>query len=324
MQKISAYTTTADDADEFTNGSVTGGQSPTNLVADWFNMIQRELVAVVTKGGLSLDVNDDNQLIAALTGLFPQTKNNFSEIAARGSAAVAAAQKNLGLTASIDGFYPVGAPIPWPSNTLPATGKWAFAQGQKFDITVYTQTALAYPTGVLPDMRGYTIKGTPASGRAVLSYEADGVKYHGHAAELGATDLGTKSTTSYDYGTLSTSSYDYGTLTTTGAGGHRHKTLVGMDTQYTPVYGEFAWTKGQIGVKTNGWADSMAYGAYTDTDGEHTHPVYVGPHAHTVVVGAHNHKVVMGTHTHSLTIGSTGNAENTVKNIAFNYIVRLA
>jgi len=324
MQKINAYTTTADDANEFTNGSVTGGQSPTNLVADWFNMIQRELVAVVTSAGLSLDVNNDNQLIAALTGMFPQTKNYFSEIAAKGSAAVAAAQANLGLTASINGLYPVGAPIPWPSGTLPTTGTWAFMQGQAFDTSAYPQTAAAYPSGTLPDMRGYTIKGTPASGRTVLSYEADGVKSHTHAASLGATNLGSYSTTSYDYGTKSTTAYDYGTLGTASAGGHRHETTTLMDSSYTPYYGNFGWPSGAIGLKANGWSSNLYAGAYTNTNGDHSHTVYVGAHSHTVAVGAHSHTVTLGSHTHSLTIGSTGNTENTVKNIAFNYIVRLA
>ncbi|HBA9461511.1 TPA: phage tail protein, partial [Escherichia coli] len=49
--------------------------------------------------------------------------------------------------------------------------------------------------------------------------------------------------------------------------------------------------------------------------GEHVHVVYIGSHIHTVALGEHGHDV---------TVDETGNAENTVKNIAFNYIVRLA
>ncbi|HFO6057274.1 TPA: phage tail protein, partial [Escherichia coli] len=45
---------------------------------------------------------------------------------------------------------------------------------------------------------------------------------------------------------------------------------------------------------------------------------------HTVPIGAHTHTLALGSHGHGLTINPTGNAENTVKNIAFNYIVRLA
>ncbi|EFN5651393.1 phage tail protein, partial [Escherichia coli] len=66
-------------------------------------------------------------------------------------------------------FYPVGAPIPWPSDTVPSG--YALMQGQTFDKSAYPKLAAAYPSGVIPDMRGWTIKGKPASGRAVLSQE---------------------------------------------------------------------------------------------------------------------------------------------------------
>ncbi|EFU3034577.1 phage tail protein, partial [Escherichia coli] len=64
-------------------------------------------------------------------------------------------------------FYPVGAPIPWPSDTVPSG--YALMQGQTFDKSAYPKLAVAYPSGVIPDMRGWTIKGKPGSGRAVLS-----------------------------------------------------------------------------------------------------------------------------------------------------------
>ncbi|EIH3891428.1 tail fiber protein, partial [Escherichia coli] len=68
--------------------------------------------------------------------------------------------------------YPVGAPIPWPSDTVPSG--YALMQGQTFDKSAYPKLAAAYPSGVIPDMRGWTIKGKPGSGRAVLSQEQDG------------------------------------------------------------------------------------------------------------------------------------------------------
>ncbi|EPB6377621.1 tail fiber protein, partial [Escherichia coli] len=98
--------------------------------------------------------------------------------------------------------YPVGAPIPWPSDTVPSG--YALMQGQTFDKSAYPKLATAYPSGVIPDMRGWTIKGKPASGRAVLSQEQDGIKSHTHSASASSTDLGTKTTSSFDYGTKST------------------------------------------------------------------------------------------------------------------------
>ncbi|MCS7414866.1 prophage tail fiber N-terminal domain-containing protein, partial [Escherichia coli] len=99
-------------------------------------------------------------------------------------------------------FYPPGAPIPWPSDTVPSG--YALMQGQTFDKSAYPKLAAAYPSGVIPDMRGWMIKGKPASGRAVLSQEQDGIKSHTHSASASSTDLGTKTTSSFDYGTKST------------------------------------------------------------------------------------------------------------------------
>ncbi|EHO2540742.1 prophage tail fiber N-terminal domain-containing protein [Salmonella enterica] len=98
--------------------------------------------------------------------------------------------------------HPVGAAIAWPSDATPAG--YALMQGQSFDKSAYPLLAIAYPSGVIPDMRGWTIKGKPASGRAILSQEMDGNKSHSHSARAQDTDLGTKTTSSFDYGTKST------------------------------------------------------------------------------------------------------------------------
>ncbi|EJI1362950.1 phage tail protein, partial [Escherichia coli O118:H16 str. 06-3612] len=44
-------------------------------------------------------------------------------------------------------FYPVGAPIPWPSDTVPSG--YALMQGQTFDKSAYPKLAVAYPSGVI-------------------------------------------------------------------------------------------------------------------------------------------------------------------------------
>ncbi|HDJ1156933.1 TPA: tail fiber protein [Escherichia coli] len=131
---------------------------------------------------------------------------------------VADVLKYLGL--EDNSTFPVGAPIPWPSDTVPSG--YALMQGQTFDKSAYPKLAAAYPSGVIPDMRGWTIKGKPASGRAVLSQEQDGIKSHTHSASVSSTDLGTKTTSSFDYGTKTTSLFDYGTKTTSNAGSHTH------------------------------------------------------------------------------------------------------
>lgn len=203
--------------------------------------------------------------------------------------------------------YPVGAPIPWPSDTPPANH--AIMQGQPFDKSAYPLLAVAYPSGVIPDMRGQTIKGKP-DGRAVLSQELDGIKSHDHGATVASTDLGNRDTTGFDYGNRETTGFDYGTKTTDVQGAHAHN------------YTFLAW---QAGWGFPAGNDNM--GAVTRTtsyDGAHAHNVYIGAHSHIVGIGAHAHSVYIGAHSHGVTVSPSGNAENTVKNTAFNYIVRLA
>ncbi|EEG8743368.1 phage tail protein [Escherichia coli] len=202
---------------------------------------------------------------------------------------------------------PPGIPLPWPSDTPP--DGYAIMVGQAFDKSAYPKLAVAYPSGVLPDMRGWTIKGKPATGRAVLSQEQDGIKSHTHSASASSTDLGTKTTSSFDYGTKTTSSFDYGTKTTNSAGAHSHNIPVGH-------------TGAGNGVSA-GYNAALGTGT-TSSAGGHAHNVYIGAHNHTIGIGAHAHSVIIGPHGHTITVNATGNAENTVKNIAFNYIVRLA
>lgn len=184
--------------------------------------------------------------------------------------------------------HPAGAAIAWPSDATPAG--YAIMQGQSFDKSAYPLLAIAYPSGVIPDMRGWTIKGKPASGRAVLSQEMDGNKSHSHGARALDTDLGTKGT----------SSFDYGNKTSDTTGGHNHSAggLYGGDS---------------IGGKTRVQHDGN--NQLTSWNGDHAHTTWIGPHDHTVYIGPHGHAV---------TVDADGNAETTVKNIAFNYIVRLA
>ncbi|WP_353853628.1 terminase large subunit domain-containing protein [Escherichia coli] len=230
--------------------------------------------------------------------------------------------------------YPVGAPIPWPSDTVPSG--YALMQGQTFDKSAYPKLAAAYPSGVIPDMRGWMIKGKPASGRAVLSQEQDGIKSHTHSASASSTDLGTKTTSSFDYGTRSTNNTGAHTHSISGtansAGAHQHKSsgaFGGPNTSifpngYTAISNPSPW----IMSTTSGSGQTRNAGK-TSSDGAHTHSLSgtaasAGAHAHTVGIGAHTHSVAIGSHGHTITVNAAGNAENTVKNIAFNYIVRLA
>ncbi|EDA0856066.1 hypothetical protein F9N47_24625, partial [Salmonella enterica] len=175
---------------------------------------------------------------------------------------------------------PPGVPLPWPSDAIPAG--YALMQGQTFDKNVYPLLAIAYPSGVIPDMRGWTIKGKPASGRAVLSQEMDGNKSHSHSARAQDTDLGTKGTSSFDYGTKSSNT----------TGGHNHSA--------GGIYG----------------GDSIGGKSRVQHDGNNQLTSWNGDHAHTTWIGPHDHTVYIGPHGHAVTVDADGNAETTVKNIA--------
>lgn len=188
---------------------------------------------------------------------------------------------------------PPGVPLAWPTDIPPAG--YTLMAGQSFDKTAYPLLAWAYPSGILPDMRGWMIKGKPTGRRSVLSLEMDGNKRHAHTGRAQDTDLGTKST----------SSFDYGTKTTSEAGYHVHNAYGHMDSGGAKRGTDFAL------------ADAGPGATSRDTNGAgiHVHNTWIGPHGHTVYIGPHGHTVI---------VDPDGNEEVTVKNIAFNYIVRLA
>ena len=232
--------------------------------------------------------------------------------------------------------FPVGAAIAWPSDSVP--DGYAIMQGQSFDRAAYPLLAEAYPSGVLPDMRGWVIKGKPASGRAVLSQEMDGIRSHSHEASASATLPVTRESAVFDYGTKQTSRFDYGTKTTSEGGRHEHDLSATAEPggEHRHEMDVFS-TAGSGGKLMAGGGTGTGF-QFTGTDGEHihdvsgraladeghSHAVEMGAHIHDVVIGPHSHMFTVDGHEHVISVSATGNTENTVRNIAFNFIVRLA
>ncbi|TLU69598.1 phage tail protein [Enterobacter sp. MF024] len=84
------------------------------------------------------------------------------------------------LETDIDKYIPVGFPLPWPQATPP--GGWIKCNGAAFDKDKFPKLAAAYPSGKLPDLRGYFIRGWDDSrgqdaGRVLLSGQANKVGY---------------------------------------------------------------------------------------------------------------------------------------------------
>ncbi|EJX2511887.1 tail fiber protein [Salmonella enterica] len=308
MQDLMPPITTPDNA--FHDGNPATGELGTIVAAEWLNNtqgavrdIQAECIAILAEAGFKPDPTKKqlldaiktivgNEVPAASTTqagivrLSSATDSDSEEEAATPKAVKAVVKQCQDDIAGVN--IPVGVALPWPTDTPPAG--WVIMQGQAFDTSRYPKLAIAHPNGVIPDMRGWMIKGKPASGRAVLSQEQDGNKSHSHAARAQDTDLGTKSTSSFDYGTK-------GSNTT---GNHNHSA--------GGTYG----------------GDSIGGSARVQCDGNNQLTSWNGDHAHTTWIGPHDHTVYIGPHGHAVTVDADGNAETTVKNIAFNYIVRLA
>lgn len=99
------------------------------------------------------------------------------------------------LESDIDKYIPVGSPLPWPQATPP--GGWLKCNGATFDKAKYPKLAAAYPSGVLPDMRGEFLRGWDDgrgvdSNRSLLSNQGDDYKSHRHDLRTyGGNSVGT-------------------------------------------------------------------------------------------------------------------------------------
>lgn len=314
----------------FHDGDPTQGIEGTIVYAEYMNnhfgatrSLQQEIISVLAEVGITPDPAKQNQLVEALSmyvgkkvpdaslkqkGIVQLSNALDSDSEETAATPKAIKELNKKIVTLQGNALPVGSPIAWPTD-VPPSG-FALMQGQSFDKSAYPQLAIAFPGGVIPDMRGWTIKGKPASGRDILSQEQDGIKSHNHGATVASTDLGSKETTAFNYGNKGTTGFDYGTKTTDVQGNHAHN--------YTFLEWKAGW--GYPGGNENMGAVTRT----TTSSGNHAHNVHVGAHSHVVEIGEHIHSVYIGAHSHGVTVSPSGGAENTVKNIAFNYIVRLA
>ena len=87
------------------------------------------------------------------------------------------------LESDFDKYFPVGFPLPWPQATPP--GGWLKCNGATFDKVKYPKLATAYPSGVLPDLRGEFLRGWDDgrgvdSGRNILTIQSHDLGPHTH------------------------------------------------------------------------------------------------------------------------------------------------
>ena len=146
---------------------------------------------------------------------------------------------------------PVGIPQPWPSATIP-TG-WLECNGQAFNKSQYPLLAKAYPSGVLPDLRGQFIRGLDNgrgkdSGRTLLSEQRASV-VTGTDDNWASSDVGALHGPSSAYSRDTINVYDY----TTGSNGQDPKYYLGFGGSTTgPSLGSSESGNGSIPLVNNG------------------------------------------------------------------------
>ncbi|MDX4117957.1 hypothetical protein SG222_14900 [Providencia rettgeri] len=83
MKKIGDITSTADKHGEFTDGNISVGTPPTQLMSGWFNSIQREILKVLENAGIEQDPNKDNQLALSIINIIesntPEVVNELGD-----------------------------------------------------------------------------------------------------------------------------------------------------------------------------------------------------------------------------------------------------
>ncbi|MCW7551027.1 tail fiber protein, partial [Photorhabdus sp. APURE] len=113
--------------------------------------------------GYAVDINSQRVLTVSPSGeVLPANYNNFDS-----------RYDNI----------PVGSPIPWPQPNPPSG--YLTCNGQSFNKSTYPRLAAAYPSGVLPDLRGEFIRGWDDGrgvdpGRVCGSWQADLLASHKH------------------------------------------------------------------------------------------------------------------------------------------------
>lgn len=169
MPEIKSQVSSPDEPLWFTEGG--NGVAPSYPGADWFNIVQAELLNVIKAGALGANKTDLNQLAIAIQSMIDKTNAS-----------------NLTLKKIL-----IGIPFPYPLSAVPS-GCLAF-NGQAFNKTTYPILAQKYPSGVLPDLRGEFIRGWDNgrgvdAGRGLLSAQGDAIRnFTGKIYDIAFQDL---------------------------------------------------------------------------------------------------------------------------------------
>ena len=181
------------------NGVAFDGSADISVDSDWSQIKNVPAASYDVAGvvALSSSINTNSRTIAATAQQLFTAHSIATNAQAKANAALpadgtAAAATKLATPRKINGVafdgttdinllsdFPVGAPVPYPSATPPAG--WIKCNGQSFNKSAYPQLATAYPSGVLPDLRGEFVRGWDDgrgadAGRTLLSAQGDAIR----------------------------------------------------------------------------------------------------------------------------------------------------
>lgn len=167
------------------------------------NTLIYEILAVDSNTRIRINGNVVDALVASNYGIQTSVSNSYSALARETSAQLALYQQLLEDWQNIttgtgdvtiiapDGtevvipalgegsLVPIGVPLPYPLATPPAG--FLKCNGSSFSTAEYPKLALAYPSGVLPDLRGEFIRGWDDGrgvdvSRTLLSAQGDAIR----------------------------------------------------------------------------------------------------------------------------------------------------
>lgn len=98
----------------FTEGG--NGVPPSWPGADWFNIIQSELLDILSEAGIAPDKASHTQLVAAMKALFLSRKNPGADIKSDGQDAINAFLSNLGLDTALAAKQPLSTQLTYFAN----------------------------------------------------------------------------------------------------------------------------------------------------------------------------------------------------------------
>ena len=291
----------AEKARDTTNGFKTEAQAAMDTAKAWANKLGATVDATeysaryysIKANGYSASAKNYKDAAAVSEANALQSKNDTELLKTQTQQIVDQAQGLVNKIAEINSLVndvkgarlPVGVIVPFPEKgTYPG---YLYLDGSAFDKATYTQLAVMYPTGILPDLRGASLTGvddgkgkfTDKTAKTFLKSQNLSHTHTGSATQGGAHDH---------------------TGSAADGGSHGHTVNDPGHTHGMPLYGgstggNFSYAQANTIVPKAVRTGSDTTGISINANGAHTHDV-------TIAEG--------GAHTHDVTVATSGGTES--------------